>query len=327
MTIKLVDYQKRIKQINETLALQEVKKDSRLKKKLYGIRSGFEAEASMAYELDVHFKDQKDIVVLNDIKIEHNGFTAQIDHLVLTCYSAYFIETKESHKAIKVNQYLDWFRDGKPIKSPISQSENHGKILFDLLENNIKHFMSKSFGIYHKLGTYTQYHYIAIGGNANIEGDGRKLIKDQLLKYDQITKNILNHHKKSSKKYLIADLKDNDKFKTLDTKELKKMAEFILDNDISEDDPLKAFNIEAPQASIQNNEAACSNARKCDKCSNEMILKNIYGYRWVCQNCNFTDKVIEYCPDCKSKMGMRSSKSKYYLVCKKCDYKKLYYII
>ena len=195
-----------------------------------------------------------------------------------------------------------------------------------------------------KLGTYTAHHYVAVGKEAKITGDGRELVKDQLLKYDQITNKILEHYKTSSKKYLFADLKDNDKFKTLNLKELKKMAEFILSNDVSESDPLKAFNIEIeqnePYQNIDKNNShveiseesedysihAPSNT--CTECNSklEIFWGNKYkNYYWHCKNCNKNKSIKVKCPSCKSNMRLQKDGNDYNIYCPKCGIEGFYY--
>ena len=144
------------------------------------------AEKDMAYQLDIMFARSKDILVLNDVKIEYDGKTAQIDHLVLTCYSSYFIETKSSWGTISIDEYLDWTRcyeyktENFDI-SPLIQSENHGKLLYGLLEVNIDQIMGKMFGLQKHIGSLKPHHYIAIGKKAKINGKGREKLKEQIM--------------------------------------------------------------------------------------------------------------------------------------------------
>ena len=351
MIIKSVDYQKRIEQINQVFELSVIKNDKKKCLSLRNIRSGLYAEKDMAYKLDIAFGNHKDVIVLNDIKIEFNGLTAQIDHLVLTCYSAYFIETKNSWGNISINEYRDWARYfGKTrynMDSPVRQSEDHQKVLFELLKANLEKFMGKAFpGIYKKLGTYTAHHYIAIGKEATISGKGREQVKEQLLKYDQVTNKILEHYKTSSKKYLIADLKDNDKFKTLNPKELQNMGEFIFSCDISGDDPLKAFNIDIEIKAENNYPLANEEIEKtsinekaveysihapsdvCTECNSnlEIVWGNKYkNYYWHCENCNKNQSIKVKCPSCNTGMRLKKDRNNYNIYCTKCEIDGFYY--
>ena len=138
MIIKQVDYKERIELINQALEQSEVKADKNKYYSLRNIKNGLYAEKDMAYKLDIAFGNHKEIMILNDIKVEFNGLTAQIDHLVLTCYSAYFIETKNSWGNISINEYRDWARyfgnKRFNMDSPIRQSEDHQKIFILFIE-------------------------------------------------------------------------------------------------------------------------------------------------------------------------------------------------
>ena len=98
--------------------------------------AGLQAEKDMAYHLKVFFADRDAFAVFNNLKIEHNGLTAQIDHLVLTRWTAYFIESKSVSQVITVNEHGEWGRlynrRFSPIESPIEQSRRHKETLFSL---------------------------------------------------------------------------------------------------------------------------------------------------------------------------------------------------
>jgi len=113
--------------------------------------AGLKAEKEMAYYLAARFGEHRDLAVFNNLKVEHRGMVAQIDHLVLSRWSAYFIETKSVGHKININADGQWarvygrkFRD---IESPIEQSRRHETILFDLLESRRSEFMGKLLGM------------------------------------------------------------------------------------------------------------------------------------------------------------------------------------
>ena len=72
--------------------------------------AGLYAEKEMAYYLDARFGGEPELLVFNDLKFEHRGLTAQIDHLVLSRWSAYFIETKSVSQKININADGQWAR-------------------------------------------------------------------------------------------------------------------------------------------------------------------------------------------------------------------------
>lgn len=44
--------------------------------------SGRSGEANVAYQLEFWFRDAEDVVVANDLRLEYNGRSAQVDHVV-----------------------------------------------------------------------------------------------------------------------------------------------------------------------------------------------------------------------------------------------------
>ena len=104
----------------------------------------------MAYYLAARFGGHPDLAIFNNLKVEYQGRTAQIDHLVLSRWSAYFIETKSVGHKININADGQWARVyGRkyiPMESPIEQSRRHEATLFDLLESRRDEFMGKDSG-------------------------------------------------------------------------------------------------------------------------------------------------------------------------------------
>jgi len=73
------------------------------------------------------------------------------------------------------------------------------------MEDNIEQIMGKFLGLQKRLGSYKPHHYIAIGEKAEIKGKGRSILKDQIIRYDQVADIILEHHKKHAKGFLRID--------------------------------------------------------------------------------------------------------------------------
>ena len=88
-------------------------------------KAGYEAEKQMAFYLRRAFADQRDVFVFNDIKLQRNGETAQIDHLVLHPFGFYLVESKSVTGSITVNAQGEYTRQyGKKVsgmKSPVTQ--------------------------------------------------------------------------------------------------------------------------------------------------------------------------------------------------------------
>src|SRR6478735_1854540 len=101
---------------------------------IWSIRLGTKAEADAAYEIDFYLGDSKKSVVIHDLRIDVDGLTAQIDHLVISRVLEVFVcESKSFTGGVKVNESGEWvtFRAGRPIgiPSPVEQNRRHIQVL------------------------------------------------------------------------------------------------------------------------------------------------------------------------------------------------------
>ena len=173
------------------------------------IRAGEDAEKQMAFYLQRAFAKKNDCFVLNDLRIVHNGDTAQVDHVIVTEFGLFIIESKSVHGKIIVNKRNEWSRtynkeiEGMP--SPVLQAEAQGNILKDLLRSNDKKLLGKLlFGKIQKGFKYCQiFIYVAISDTGIID---REENVAELFKADQISKFILSELETLKKKYSVLSL-------------------------------------------------------------------------------------------------------------------------
>ncbi|MGD9579199.1 MAG: nuclease-related domain-containing protein, partial [Syntrophorhabdus sp.] len=110
-------------------------------RQLRNIEAGERGEKDSAYFVDFYFGKSKNWAVIHDLRIEHNGQVAQIDHLVMNRFmDIYVLETKNFHYGLKITPEGEFLvHDGKKyfaIESPIEQNERH---IF-LLSKAIDHY-------------------------------------------------------------------------------------------------------------------------------------------------------------------------------------------
>jgi hypothetical protein len=103
------------------------------------IGSGARGEESSAYYIDFRYKDSENWAVIHDLRLEHRGFVAQIDHLLINRFlDIYVLESKNYYYGIKITpegEFLVW--NGKTfiaIESPIEQNKRHIDLLDKLLQ-------------------------------------------------------------------------------------------------------------------------------------------------------------------------------------------------
>ena len=110
-----------------------------IERELKFLRAGIKGERESAYDIDFYSGASKNRIVIHDLRIEHNGRVAQIDHLILNrLLEVYVLETKHFSEGVSINEqgeFSIWFA-GKPrgIPSPLEQNERHIAVLQDVFK-------------------------------------------------------------------------------------------------------------------------------------------------------------------------------------------------
>jgi len=101
-----------------------------VERELKCLQSGERNEQNSSYYLDFRYKDSKNWAIIHDLRIEHRGRVAQIDHLLINRFLDVFVlESKNYYYGIKITpegEFLVW--NGKAyqaIESPIEQNNRH----------------------------------------------------------------------------------------------------------------------------------------------------------------------------------------------------------
>lgn len=170
------------------------------------LRAGAEAEKQMAHYLDRQFRESKRFFVLHDLRFEHDGENAQIDHLVVHQYGVAIVESKSVSTAVRVNELDEWERRkgrkwaGMPNR--LLQAGRQGRLLKSLLRSREAELLDKVLGI--KQGTFSNMAidvFAAISDNGRIERS-RAGLAPNALKADAIPiaieKVVANYRKADS---------------------------------------------------------------------------------------------------------------------------------
>lgn len=104
-------------------------------------KKGDAAESQMAFYLRRYFSDNSEIHVLNDVYLTLKGEVAQIDHLVITPYRLWIIESKSVSGRLVIQDDGQWIKRFEErefgFASPVLQATLQAKIL---LGNYRKYF-------------------------------------------------------------------------------------------------------------------------------------------------------------------------------------------
>lgn len=170
------------------------------------IRAGEETEKDMAYHLSRRFAVEPDVHVINDLRIEHKGFCFQIDHLVVTRWGLFIVESKSVHGVVSIKAWDDkrehWTRSfdnsTEGIDSPILQAEEQARLLREFLRDNATKLLGKMIGFVQRGFAYCPIEsLVAISRTGVIEVDSGSL-PSQVFKADEIAPEIARRIGKKS---------------------------------------------------------------------------------------------------------------------------------
>ena len=123
--------------------LEESTSDSQkelIKKDYYKLKNGYEAEKENAYLIDFYLKDTKNTIVLHDLRLEYDGLTAQIDHLLISKLEMFILESKSFKGCleIKKDNSLEVSYNGKitTYPNPLEQAKRHAEVAKKVLVAN-----------------------------------------------------------------------------------------------------------------------------------------------------------------------------------------------
>ncbi len=116
------------------------KQRTAIENELKFLLAGESNENNSAYYLDFQYKDSKNWVIIHDLRIEHRGRVAQIDHLLINRFlEMYVLESKSYYYGVKITEDGEFQRlNGKyyqAIESPIEQNRRHIKVLSDCIDD------------------------------------------------------------------------------------------------------------------------------------------------------------------------------------------------
>ncbi len=141
MLIKAKDpADKAIQELETIIRLPGLSKDTlaKVEKELKTLKAGNRGESDSAYFIDFYYRNTQNWAVIHDLRIEHGGNVAQIDHLLITrLLEFYVLESKSYAYGLKITdrgEFMLW--NGHryiAIESPIEQVRRHAIVLEQLL--------------------------------------------------------------------------------------------------------------------------------------------------------------------------------------------------
>jgi hypothetical protein len=141
----------------------------------YKRKAGEKQESQVSYVLDRYFGRDDNYRIINNLKIEVNGFNSQIDHLIVYRAGFIIVESKSIQGSVRVNSLGEWERSYKEqwfgIPSPVQQAAVQVDSLKALLRENDSQLLGKMMGIQKGFGLRQYKTVIAISSSARLDRD------------------------------------------------------------------------------------------------------------------------------------------------------------
>ncbi len=317
--------------------------------------AGIKQEHDVAFYLRRAYKDRDNVQVLNDLRIEHNGETAQIDHLIVYTYGFIVVESKSIRGEVKINEYGEWSRSYKGqwsgMPSPLKQAELQITLLKQYLCANTEKVIGKFLGIQQGLGARCYDLFSAISSDAII--DRSKAPKDlaaKLVKSEFISDAL--DRKMDFKKFYNLVGKMVDTRPSFSHDEMLHICRFLMAEPIGSADvmPAQSSAVEstvssaisavkdeyhapyAPNTKVSTAPKEYSKymppakaaslvmqCKHCGACSGLTPQSGRYGYYVQCGSCGGNTPLKRACPACNSSQTKVSkAKNTYCLQCSGC---------
>jgi hypothetical protein len=123
---------------------------NKINKQIRMIQVGAKGERDAAYDINFHFQDSPDWMIIHDIRLQFKHRVAQIDHILINRQlDVWLCESKHFSEGIAFNKYGECtaFYEGKPygVPSPIEQNKRHSLVLQSMFHAGIIDLPKKGF--------------------------------------------------------------------------------------------------------------------------------------------------------------------------------------
>jgi hypothetical protein len=318
-------------ELNRLLSLNlSAKQRSLVDLELKCLMSGNSGEGSSAYYIDFKFKDSKNWAVIHDLRLEHRGLVAQIDHLLINRFLEIFVlETKNYFFGIKITEHGEFLRyTGKAfqgIESPIEQNKRHMELLQKTIDD--RNLAPKRLGLSIPI---TPKSYVLIAPNSRIDRPPQKNFDtSNVIKADafvSLVEKEIDNISVVSAFTAATKLIGSDSLEEFGQKlirlhrpgKINYAAKFGIDETIlSSPTPI------VQEPTIQY-ESAATLCRNC-KSAKLTIMYGKYGYYFKCGACDGNSPIKITCGNDGHNERLRKEGKKFFRECSDCGSSHLYF--
>lgn len=300
-------------------------------------KSGHDAEIQMAFYLKRAFQENKDIHVINDLRLEKNNDYAQIDHLIIHRFGFIVLESKSVTSKVSVNAHGEWtrhyYQQKTGMPSPVEQAKRQAHFLKNFLTAESHQLLRKTLMLQASITDFKFDVLVAISDTGIIDRAKNTDISE-VHKADQITETIIDliASYASTNKNLLT-LKVNYHFAD---SSMDKIIKFLLKSH----QPKREQHTEI----TKTNEAESSHLRKktpldkeqtpekhtemtCSKCrsKNIEITYGKYGYYFKCKDCQGNTAIKLKCKRDNCSPRIKKRKLQFYKECSTCHISERYF--
>lgn len=166
-----------------------------IEKQITIVEYGIKGEECIAFELK---NSGMDMYILQDICLQHEDLSAQIDYLIVTRKRIYIIECKNLIGDIEVNSTGDFIRTyqlhGKRIKegiySPITQNARHMQVIKEVRKSGKGNIITKTMFENNFANSYKSIVVLANPKTVLNAKYAKKEVKDKIVRADQLVQKI-----------------------------------------------------------------------------------------------------------------------------------------
>lgn len=311
-------------------------------------RAGDAAETQMAHYLKRAFGDDPGIHVFHNLRFEHEGEVAQIDHLVLHRAGLIIVESKSVTSAVRINDRDEWARQWngrwQGMASPVLQARRQGELLRSFMQAHKEGLRNKILlGL--KQGGFQAFMIdvvVAISDQGLVEcREGRAEVR----KADQVpdrVRELMTEHSKLAHPFS-RDKRSEQWGFNLASEEFARISAFLQAKH-QEATPLRRVREEHPTSPLQRGPKAVAPAHvpaspaprsaasssavrvQCGKCqSQDLEIKFGHTYYLKCRQCDGNTPIKLTCPHCQGPQRTRKSGRQFFAECAPCQTSSLYF--
>lgn len=301
------------------------------------LRAGIKGEQETSFHLNGFFKDTKNIYIIHDLRLEHNGRTAQIDHILINrLLDVYVLETKQLHAGMKINEegeFLQWNHYRKAYEgmaSPLAQNIRHIDVLKEVFKDKVDMPTRLGFTLRPK------YHSrILVNSKARIDRP-KKFDTSEIVKSDDFFKKYQESFDEVGFVDAVSGLAKIISPEQADfmCRKLIRMHQPITYNyaakfgikETAIEEPKPIETITEKPAAVQQERAAYS-SHQCSKCSSDdvKVAYGKFGYYFKCSACDGNTGIKIDCGVKGHKERIRKKGKQFYRDCADCQTSTLFF--